>query len=51
MKDDFVAMYEATDESRITNVATHQIDVLSDLIREIVQPAVAIEGIVLCREQ
>src|SRR6478672_555743 len=47
MKDDLVPRYEATDESCVTNVTTHQVDVLSDLIREIVQPAMAIEGIVL----
>jgi hypothetical protein len=47
MKDDFVSRHEATDESCITNVNTHQVDALSDLFREIVQPAMDIEGIVL----
>ena len=47
MKDDFVAVHEAADEGRIANVAAHEIDLLSDRLGQIVQPAMAVERIVL----
>src|SRR5260221_13258726 len=47
VKHDFVAMYEAIDESCIANVATDKIDFPSDRFRQVVQPAMAVEGIVL----
>ncbi len=51
MKDDFVAGYETTDESRIADVAANQVDFLSGRIRKVVQPTMAIEGIVLGKER
>src|SRR5216684_7076909 len=49
MKNDFVVGHEATDESRIADVATDEIDFLSDRLRQIVQPTIAVEGIVLSK--
>src|SRR5436309_15905641 len=49
MKDGLLAVHEAIDERRITDVATDEIDVPPDRLAQIVQPAMAIEGIVLSK--
>src|SRR5258707_510992 len=47
MEDDFVAVHKTIDERGIAYVAADEIDLLSNGFRKIVQPAVAVEGVVL----
>src|SRR5215813_7804117 len=51
MKNDLVAVHEAANERCIADVATDEIDFSPDRLRQFVQPAVAVEGIVLSKSR
>src|SRR5215216_5457829 len=49
MKDDLVAGYEAANKSSIADIPAHDMDLPSHRLGQIVEPAMAIEGIILCK--